>query len=179
MGEQRRVYLHGNSWVTPVPRVVRRHLGLLRGGDLYWHVGPKGEAFVTTGAHRIGGHPAGARLDRDLTAAHKSIERLERQLAARRAAVYNEGTNEGFMRGARALTLLGAQLDTVTARLADIEKVLAGLWYRRAPRAPRPAPSSSAPPAVACRVCGEPFEAHPKPDHAYDTLPVGAPSSTQ
>jgi len=124
MGEQRRVALRGTSWVVPVPRVVRRHLGILRGGDLYWHVGPKGEAFVTISDRRIGGKPPGARVARDLTAALSHIERLEHRLAARPTAVYNEGVNEGRTRHLGELIKLGVQLDTLTAEVRALAERL-------------------------------------------------------
>jgi len=150
MGEQRRVYMHGNSWVIPVTRRVRAHLRVLEGGDLFWHLGPKGEAIVTRGTHRIGGKPPGARLEKDLEQAHRTIERLRRQVAARPDAVYNEGVNEGRTRHMGELVKLGQQLDALQA---DVRELAARVPYRRHPvrgaassrSAPKEQPSPSAP----------------------------------
>jgi hypothetical protein len=146
MGEQRRIYLRGNSWVVPVPRVVRRHLARLTGGDLFWHVGPKGEAFVTTGQHRIGGKPPGARLDRDLTAALAQIERLQTRLAARPQHVINEGVAQGWAQAIRHAGLGPVWASRIEARLEEIARAVAQLpGARHRQRAARAATTVPAP----------------------------------
>jgi len=121
MGEQRRIARRGNSLVVPVPRAIRAHLNRLDGGDVFWYIARKGEAVVSTAARRVGGKPLGARLDRDLGQALREIERLRGRLAARPAAIYNEGVNEGRTRHLGELIKLGAQLDTLTAAVRALD----------------------------------------------------------
>lgn len=147
MGEQRRVFRHGNSWVIPVTRRVRAHLAVLDGGDLFWHLGPRGEAIVTKGDHRIGGKPPGQRLEKDLEQAQRTIERLRRQLAARPEAVYNEGVNEGRMAHMAELVKLGAQLDALQREVHDVATRLP--YRRQGVKRPRqPARVDEPPPAL-------------------------------
>lgn len=132
MSEQRRCAKRGNSWVVPVPRAIRDHLGVLRGGDLYWHRGAKGEAHITTGSARIGGKPPGRRLEKDLAAALAHIERLERRLGARPKAVYNEGVNEGVSMMMQTVVALGAKLDRLTDEVRAVQERIP--FPRRTPR---------------------------------------------
>jgi len=135
MRDDRRVYRVGNSWVIPIPLAVRRHLGVVQGGALTWHVGPQGQAEVTVGLKRIGGKPPGQKLERELAAAERRIALLTRQLQARPAAVLNEGYNAGRMAHMGELIKLGAQLDQVIRRL---DELTARIPYRRRGQGPRP-----------------------------------------
>ena len=119
MGELRRVRRRGNSWVIAVPYTIRRHLGVELGTDLYWHLGAKGEAHLTTRALRVGGKPPGQNLEKALAAAQQTITKLERQARARPRAVFNEGVNEGFEMHLGGLVKLGAALEALTREVRD------------------------------------------------------------
>ena len=120
MSEQRRCARRGNSWVVPVPRAIRQHLGVVHGGDLFWHFGPKGEAYVTNGRARIGGKPPGQRVEKNLAEARRTIERLERRLRNRPSVTFNEGVAEGFAISQRELVRVGAGLESLVREVREL-----------------------------------------------------------
>lgn len=133
MADQRRVGRVGNSWRVAVPRSVREHLGLLHGGDVYWHLGPKGEAYFTVGPRRVGGKPPGLDLAPQLEGARREIERLRARVQARPEALAHQEANAIYM---QAIGVAFKQLPWVGELFERLDRIEAWMpqrarWTRR------------------------------------------------
>lgn len=95
MPEQRQVFRLSRSLVVAIPVQVREHLGIHRGGAVYWHLARGGEAVVSLRAHRTGGRPDGIALERKLIAVEAELARVRQRHEARDRAMYAEGWNSG------------------------------------------------------------------------------------
>jgi hypothetical protein len=157
MGELRRVRRRGNSWVIAVPYTIREHLGVDLGTDLYWHLGAKGEAHLTTRELRRGGKPPGQNLERALAAAQQTIGKLQRQARNRPSAVYNEGVAEGFSRNAREVVRIGAGLEALTREVRDLAARIPFAPRRAGRRVVGAVTSASAPAASIDHIPTEPL----------------------
>lgn len=131
MPEQRHVYRLGNSMVVALPPAVRKHLGVERGGAVYWHLVRGKEAVLTRKERRKGGHPEGLALQRQLAHALAEVERLQRKLGARPLRLLHQGQSIGWSQAMRVEGSFGDVLQEIAARLGDLE---ARFPYR----APRP-----------------------------------------
>jgi len=96
MPEQRRPYVVGSSIVVALPKAVREHLGVSPGQEVYWHLVRGKEAVLAMTAERKGGHPEGLKLQKELAAARKQIERLGRKAYARPEKATNLGIAHGW-----------------------------------------------------------------------------------
>jgi len=124
---------------------------------LFWHRGPKGEAIITNGRARIGGKPPGQRVEKNLAAAQRTIERLERRLRNRPSVTFNEGMAEGFALNAREVVRIGGALEALTREVRDLAARIPFAPRRRALRAPGAVTSASAPPASIDHIPTEPL----------------------
>ena len=157
MGELRRCRRRGNSWVIAIPYTIRDHLGVRSGGDLYWHLGPKGSVVLATSKVRAGGKPPGARLDKDLAAAQHTIAKLHRQLRNRPTVAFNEGMAEGFALNAREVVRIGGAVEALTREVRDLAARIPFAPRRPAVRRPGAVTSASAPPASIDHIPTEPL----------------------
>jgi hypothetical protein len=157
MSEQRRCSLRGNSWVVPIPRSIRVDLGILHGGDVFWHRGPKGEAVISNGRARVGGKPPGQRIEKNLAAAQRTIERLERRLRNRPAVTFNEGMAEGFSLNAREVVRIGGAVEALTREVRDLAARIPFAPRRAGRRVLGAVTSASAPPASIDHIPTEPL----------------------
>lgn len=179
MAEQRRVYRVGTSIVVALPLRVRARLGVKRGDTVYWHVVRGGEAVLSTRATRRGGRPEGLALTQQLDAALADIARLRVRDEARDRALYAEGYHTGASVTAERLEAPHGPSARRHRRRETARILHIGAPTPTGTRAERRRTKHTSTPAGPCRVCGATFGDHPKPDHAWDTLPIGAPSPTQ
>jgi antitoxin component of MazEF toxin-antitoxin module len=133
MPEQRHVYRLGNSMVVALPPAVRKHLGVERGGAVYWHLVRGHEAVLTKKERRKGGHPEGLALQRQLAHALAEVERLQKKLGARPMRLLHQGQSMGWSQAMQAEGSFGRVLEEIAARLGDLE----ARWPYRAPRVRR------------------------------------------
>lgn len=137
-GQQRSVFLLGNSWVVAVPPRVRAHLKLRPGRPVYWHLtGPK-EGTITPHPQRVGGKPPGLDLAGELQAARREVERLRRKVAERPLRVFNQGAGAGVKIVERIGYVFDDRLRAVHDDLAAILAELGMRSPRRRGRARRP-----------------------------------------
>jgi len=139
-GQQRSLYLTGNSWVVAVPPRVRKHLRVKGGRPVYWHLTGPREATITPGPARVGGKPPGLDLADELAAARREISRLKARVRARPTRVYHEGTSAGFSTAQRIGFAFDERLITIAADLAAIRAELGMRPPGSRPRANRPGP---------------------------------------
>jgi len=180
----RRVVDRKRQLLVPIPPEARDHLGLVGGARVWWHVGTKGRLTLTTTGRTRGGRP---RLDTDCLTCDKYRAELER---LRTSQATTEGLPPvqlfwaGFMLAVKRYGDVPDRLDGQREVLRDLRVMVRELVKRSS--GARPDPSAQVheegaaparpipdPPPPPCRVCGEPWAAHPKPDHAWDTPPVG------
>jgi len=121
-------------------------------------VGRRGTVIIAPVSRRIGVKQEYVDLVSELAQTRRDLSRLRKKLGGRPLRIHREGFAQGFMQGSTGLFYDVARLH------AQLRILLAGID----PDAPPGSPP-------VCRVCGEPWSAHPKPDHAWDTPPVGVP----
>jgi hypothetical protein len=135
----RRVSKRKGQQLVALPPELRERLGVIPGQWLYFHLGRKGEAVLSTSPARAGGKPPTASLEADLERARARIDQLQRKLVAQPAALFTEWATQHAMRR------LGVQLsglpvvEAINDRLRRLEDQLGirrGPWTYRAKRGP-------------------------------------------
>lgn len=142
MPEQRHAYKVGHSVVVAIPATVQEHVGVELGAPLYWFTTRRGEVVLTSRAKRIGGHPEGLALQRQLDAARAEIERLRRRLAGRDQAVLHEGKSVGWAEASKYYSKLEGDIAGLAAAVRELS---ARVPFRRRSRR-RDAPPAEGPP---------------------------------
>lgn len=93
---QRHVVGRRDQWLVALPAEVRRHLSLVTGARVWWHVGRKGQVTLTVSGRVRAGRP---RSDEDCSScAHyrAELDRLRRELREREAATPAQWFRQAF-----------------------------------------------------------------------------------
>lgn len=134
MREERRIVDRGRQLLVPIPAIVRDHLRLVGRAKVYWHVGTKGRATLTTTGRSSPGRP---RLDEDCPSCSKyrsELDRYRRELRERDAATPGQWWRQGYM---RALDDVGNVKTDVEVAVQLLNEVHAHL-LRSSPGPPPP-----------------------------------------
>ena len=98
MREERRIVERRHQLLVAIPATVRDHLRLVGRAKVYWHIGTKGRATLTTTGRTGAGRP---RLDEDCPSCSKyrrELDRYRRELRERDAATPGQWWRQGYMR---------------------------------------------------------------------------------
>lgn len=122
MKVRRKVVARKNQWLVALPSELKRHLALVPGVDVWWHIGKKGQATLTlTGRVRPGQHPE----EEDCSACanyRKELERLRHEVRDGETATAGEMWRAGY---ARALGDMGNVKADVELCLVLLKRLLA------------------------------------------------------
>lgn len=122
MKVRRTVVARKNQWLVALPSELKRHLSLVPGAEVWWHIGRKGQATLTvTGRVRPGRH----RAEEDCHACAKyrtELDRLRREVRDSESATPGEFWRAGY---ARALGDVGNVKADVELCLVMLKRLLA------------------------------------------------------
>lgn len=116
----RRVVARKDQLLVPVPAKVRDHLGLVGSARVWWHIGRKGLASLTTSGRLLSGRP---RREEDCPACAKyrdELERYRRELREREAATPGQYWRQGYMRAVGDLGNVKHDLDLALTMLKQL-----------------------------------------------------------
>jgi len=134
----RHVVARKNQWLVALPSELRRHLGLVPGARVWWHIGRKGSAALTVTGQLRAGRP---RVDEDCPSCAKyraEVERLRRELRDGEQATAGQLVREGFEQAVATYGQVADRMDAQREMLRDIRVLLRELVTRRRPE-PEPA----------------------------------------
>ncbi len=135
----RHVVARKNQWLVALPSEVRRHLALVPGAQVWWHIGRKGSAALTVTGRLRAGRP---RDDEDCPSCAKyraEVERLRRELRDGEQATAGQLLREGFEQAVATYGAVSDRMDAQREMLRDLRAMVREL-VKRPPSAP-PAPA--------------------------------------
>ena len=141
MREERRIVERRHQLLVAIPATVRDHLKLVGRAKVYWHIGTKGRATLTTTGRASSGRP---RLDEDCPSCGKyraELDRRRREMREGESATPGQFWRQGYM---RALGDVGNIKNDVELALVLLKQLLSesrrGPGPAGAPSHPRPRP---------------------------------------
>jgi hypothetical protein len=142
---ERHVVARKTQQLVALPAEVRRHLSLVAGAKVFWHVDRPRYVMLTASGRTRRGRP---RVSADCPACAKyreEIERLRGLLRSSSVPTYNEAIRDGWAQAMRHYTRLDGDLLTLAEKIDRLAAtVAAGVRVRaRVVRPPKPSPSPS------------------------------------
>jgi hypothetical protein len=125
---QRHVVARKDQWLVALPAELRRHLPLVPGAAVWWHLGTRGRATLTVSGRLRGGRPT---LDADCSSCAKyraELDRLRREVRESTAATPGQHWREGYM---RALGDIGSTKADLEVALVLLKEIAAQVRYLR------------------------------------------------
>jgi hypothetical protein len=144
----RKVVARKNQWLVALPSELRRHLGLVPGARVWWHIGRKGQAALTVTGELRAGRP---RREEECTACAKyraEVERLRRELHDGEHGSAAGFFRQGYMQAVEQYGGITDRIDAHREMLRDLRAMVREL-VKRGDAAASPPSGTPIPPRLA------------------------------
>jgi hypothetical protein len=175
--EARKLRKMSRQSMLALPAWVLRRLAVSAGAPVYFHRHRAGEVVLSAKEHRGPGRAGRHDLEEELAQVIAERDEMKRGWAALTTGDERSRAAQVYMQALRVMLPIEARLDVLTAAVEALAAGISQLPGARQRRARRARTADASAPAGPCRVCGEPWAAHPKPGHAWDTPPSAGTAS--